>query len=291
MRADWRWILIAAVAPISWGSTYFVTAHFLPDGHPLWGAALRALPAGLIMLALARQLPSGSWWWRSAVLGVLNFGGFFVLIYLAALLLPGSVASSIMAVSPLAMAGLGWLVLRERPSAWMGIGAALGIAGVLLILGAGLVPVNPWGVICSITALLMSSLGSVLNKRWSADQPLIASTAWQATAGALLLVVLAAVVEGAPPQLDATALAGFAYLSLIATAAASLCWFGALAHLKSGVVGIVALLNPVTGVLLGVLAGSETLSVWQSLGILLVLIGIMVGRARANPVSRRPAQD
>ena len=39
MEAKWRWVLICAIAPVSWGATYFVTRHFLPDGAPLWSAA------------------------------------------------------------------------------------------------------------------------------------------------------------------------------------------------------------------------------------------------------------
>ncbi|HAJ16677.1 MAG TPA: EamA family transporter, partial [Microbacterium sp.] len=43
-----RWLLLTAIAPIAWGSTYFVTRQFLPADAPLWGALFRALPAGLI---------------------------------------------------------------------------------------------------------------------------------------------------------------------------------------------------------------------------------------------------
>jgi probable blue pigment (indigoidine) exporter len=275
------------VAPITWGSTYFVTRHFLPGDHPLWGSAIRALPAGLLLLVLARRLPQGSWWWRSLVLGLFNFGGFFVLLYLSALLLPSSVAASIMALAPVVLAGLGWLVLAERPTAFMAAGAGLGILGVLLIVGMGAVATNPWGVLSSLVALLLSSVGAVLNKKWlgasgSADSPdrvpVLASTAWQATAGGLLLLVVAAAVEGPPPALDPVALVGFGYLSLVATALASVCWFAGLSRLPAGTVGIVGLLNPVTGVLLGVLAGAELLSLPQGLGIGLVLAGILLGR-------------
>ncbi|MDQ7880198.1 hypothetical protein Q9R08_19565 [Microbacterium sp. QXD-8] len=65
----WTWILVTAIAPIAWGSGYVVTRNLLPVEAPLWGGVLRALPAGLIVLLLARRLPRGSWWWRSLVLG------------------------------------------------------------------------------------------------------------------------------------------------------------------------------------------------------------------------------
>jgi probable blue pigment (indigoidine) exporter len=266
------------VAPIAWGSTYFVTRQFLPADAPLWGSAIRALPAGIVLLLLARQLPKGAWWWRSAVLGLLNFGAFFILIYLSALLLPSSVASSIMALAPLALAGFGWAILHERPSVWMAAGAVMGILGVLLIVGTGASATDPWGVLTSASALVMSSVGAVLSKKWSAGIPVLASTAWQAVAGGLMLLVAAVGVEGPPPVLDAVELAGFAYISLIATALASVCWFAGLARLPAGTVGIVGLLNPVTGVLLGTLAAAERLTWYQAGGIILVLAAIGIGR-------------
>jgi Predicted permease, DMT superfamily len=282
MEAKWRWLALTAVAPIAWGSTYFVTREFLPADAPLWGSAIRALPAGLVLLVLARRLPSGSWWWRSLVLGLLNFGLFFVLVYLSALWLPSSIASSLMALAPLVLAGFGWAMLGERPTLWMGAGAALGIGGVLLVVGTGGGGITPLGVLSSLTALVMSSAGAVLNKKWGAGLPVLATTAWQAVAGGLLLVVIAAVCEGPPPQIDGPALAGFAYISLISTALASVCWFYGLTKLTAGSVGIIGLLNPVTGVLLGTVFAGDRLNPAQGAGILLVLAGILVGRRRSD---------
>ena len=108
-----RWLAVATIAPIAWGSTYFVTREWLPDA-PVWGAAIRALPAGLVLLTLVRRLPRGSWWWKSAVLGTLNVGAFFVLVYAAAQLLPTSIAATIMATSSVAIALAAWAIL-QRP--------------------------------------------------------------------------------------------------------------------------------------------------------------------------------
>jgi probable blue pigment (indigoidine) exporter len=277
---DWRWLAVTAVAPVAWGSTYFVTRHFLPTDAPLWGSAIRALPAGIALLLLARQLPKGSWWWRAAVLGLLNFGGFYPLVYLSALLLPSSVASSIMALAPVVLAGFGWAILSERPGVWMAAGAVIGILGVLLIVGTGASTSDPWGVLASASALVMSSVGAVLNKKWSACIPVLASTAWQTVAAGLMLLAAALVFEGSPPVIGPVEIAGFAYISLVATALASVCWFAGMARLPAGTVGIVGLLNPVTGILLGTLAAHEDLSWFQAGGIALVLVAIAIGRRR-----------
>lgn len=270
-----KWIGITAVAPVVWGANYVVTKQLLPVDVPVWGSALRALPAGLVLLAIARELPRGVWWWRSAVLGTMNIGAFFLLVYVAAQLLPSSVAASVMALAPLAMAGFGWLLVSERPTAQTLLGAVAGIVGVLVVLGGASGAIDLRGVAASAAALTMSCAGAVLAKRWNDGTALLSMTAWQLVLGGSVLGVAALLVEGAPPALSASETAGFAFTSLVATALAYLCWFGGLQRLSAATVGVVGLLNPVTGVLLGALVAHESFTLAQVGGIVLVLGGIL----------------
>ena len=160
MEDNSRWALVTAIAPVAWGSTYFVTHEFLPADHPLWGAVIRALPAGLLLLAVCRTRPRGSWWWRSAVLGALNTGVFFALIYLTAQLLPTSAAATIMATAPVMMMVMAWALLAERPAAMHLVGAGLGVLGVGLMLYSGVSAVDGRGVLASVAAMTLSSLAN-----------------------------------------------------------------------------------------------------------------------------------
>lgn len=294
MEGTLRWSLVAAVAPVAWGTNYFVTQEYLPADKPLWGAAIRALPAGLLLLAVRRRRPHGDWWWRSAVLGVLNTGAFFVLIYLSSHLLATSVAATIMAVSPVVLALLAWPVVAERPTVPALAGAAVGVAGTCLMLLTGAVPVDPFGVAASVGAMLMSSVGYLLAKRWSARVDVLASTSWQLVAGGVLLVPVACLAEGAPPVLGPAALAGFGYVTVVATAVAFTAWFAGLRHLPAAAVGLIGLLNPVTGVLLGTLVAGDTITPRQGLGLGLVLVGLLLGQpvvARLRRTVRAPVVD
>nr|WP_083976013.1 EamA family transporter [Herbidospora sakaeratensis] len=283
MEATWRWAPVTAIAPIAWGTTYYVTHEYLPASHPLYGAVFRALPAGLLLLLLTRKLPRGSWWWRSLVLGTLNMSVFFALIYLAAQLLPSSVASTIMATSPMVMMLLAWGLVAERPAVTHLIGAGVGVAGVALTVLTGAEAVNGWGVLASVSAMVLSSVGFILAKRWGKGADVLPSTAWQLTAGGLVLLPVAILAEGAPPAVDAPAIGAYAYVSVVATALAFTAWFAGLRRLPAGTVGLIGLLNPVTGVVVGTLVAAETLTPVQVGGLALTFAGILLGR----PVTRK----
>lgn len=271
-------MLITAIAPVAWGSTYVVTRAVLP-AEPLWGAVIRALPAGLVLLLLSRRRPQGAEWWRSAVLGVLNTGGFFALVYAVAQRLPSGIAATVMAASPLVMMAAARVVLGQRPRAVALAGGVAGIAGVALMLFGGDGTVDPVGVVLAVIALVASSTGYALATRWGGSD-LVASTSWQLLAGGVVVLPLALLVEGPPPALDAPALAGFGYVALVATALAFVAWFAGLRHLPAGTVGLIGLLNPVTGVVLGTIVAGEVLTPRQLLGLGIVLAGIAASRLR-----------
>jgi probable blue pigment (indigoidine) exporter len=272
------WALITAVAPIAWGTTYYVTRHYLPEGYPLYGALIRALPAGLLLFAVTRRHPRGSWWWKAAVLGVLNMGAFFVLVYLAAQLLPTSIASTVMAAAPVVMMVFAWALLGARPRGAQVLAAGTGILGVALLLLAGTGAIDPAGVAASVAALAMSSLGYVLAQRWGGTVDAVSLTAWQLVAAGVVLLPIAVAVEGAPPALELTTVLAYGYVSIVGTAVAFVAWFTGLRHLSAGTVGLVGLLNPVTGVLLGTVVAGELLTGRQVLGVLVVLAAVLLGQ-------------
>ncbi|WP_188589375.1 DMT family transporter, partial [Achromobacter denitrificans] len=126
-------LLLTALAPAIWGSTYVVTTELLPQGYPLTVAMLRALPAGLLLLAAVRVLPQGIWWLRALILGALNFSVFWALLFVAAYRLPGGVAATLGAIQPLVVILLARALLGT-PVRSLSVAAALaGIVGVALL--------------------------------------------------------------------------------------------------------------------------------------------------------------
>lgn len=291
METNWRTLSLAALAPIAWGSGYYVTETFLPPDRPLFGAMVRALPFGLLLLAFRPGLPTGAWWWRALLLGTLNIGAFFALVFVAAYRLPGGLAATLTATAPIMVMLVAWLLIGERPRLASIAGAAVGAAGVaLLVLRAG-VAVDAVGVAASFGAVAMSSLGFVLVKRWQPPVDLLTFTAWQLVAGGLVLLPVALVVEGAPPPIDLSAAGGFLYLGLAGTLVAYVVWFRGLRRLPAAAVSLVGLLNPVAGTVIGVALAGESFGGTQAAGLLLVLTGILAGQPAVLDRLRRSADD
>lgn len=282
-----RDVAITAIAPITWGSTYFVTKTWLPGDLPLTGAAIRALPAGLLLLALTRKLPKGSWWWRAPLISFLTVGGFFVLIYVVGQRLPSGVGATLMASSSVVVLILARLLLGERASIVQYLGAGAGVAGVSLLVGGAQGGLDPIGVVASLAAMLMSSIGFVLTKRWQPPVSPVTFSAWQLTFGGLMVLPVAIGIEGRLPPMDIPTLAAFAYLTLIATAVAYAAWFHGLKALPAGTVGLIGLLNPLTGALLGLGVAGEQLSVPQAIGATAIVLGVLAGIRPAG----RPTPD
>ncbi|MFJ7203035.1 EamA family transporter [Streptomyces sp. NPDC098789] len=277
-------VALTALAPISWGSTYAVATELLPPDRPLFTGVMRALPAGLMLIAVARILPKGAWWWKSLVLGALNIGAFFPLLFLAAYRLPGGVAAVLGSLGPLAVIGLAGLLLGEKAgtkSLLAAIVGALGVSMVVLKAGAALDLV---GVLAGIASAASMAAGTVMTKRWGRPEGVgpLALTGWQLTAGGLLLLPVAALVEGAPPALDGKAFLGYGYMMLINTGIAYWLWFRGIGRLTATSVTLLGPLSPLTAAVIGWAALGQALSPVQVAGMTIAFAATLVGQLPAR---------
>lgn len=279
-------VATAAVAPTLWGTTYWVTTELLPQGYPITTSLIRALPAGLLLLLLVRVLPGRGWWGKVFVLGALNFAFFWIMLFVSAYRLPGGVAATVGAIQPL-------LVLLL--SRWL-LATSLGLVPILAalagVVGVGLTVLTPHaaldhvGVAAGFAGTASMAAGTVLTRRWQPPVGPLAFTAWQLTAGGILLLPLALVLEPPLPALTAANVAGFAWLALVGGAITYMLWFRGIARLEPNAVSPLVLLSPVTATLIGWLALHQTLSPWQAFGMLLVLGSVWIGNVAAG--QRRP---
>ncbi|BCJ41835.1 ABC transporter permease [Actinoplanes ianthinogenes] len=275
-----RVLLVTALTPMVWGTTYAVTTEFLPPGRPLLAGVLRALPAGLLLLAITREMPRGAWWWKSAVLGALNIGLFFALLFVSAYRLPGGMAAVLGAVQPLVVAGLSALVLGERASVRTVIAGVIGAVGVALAVLTATARLDPIGIVAGLAGAASMATGLVLTKRWGRPGvSLLTSTGWQLAAGGLTLLAITLVAEGLPATLTGENLFGYAYLALIGTSLAYVLWFRGLERLPATRVSLLSLLSPVTATVIGWAALGQALTFVQVTGMVLAFGAVLWGQS------------
>lgn len=268
-------LTLAALAPIIWGTTYLVvaqTAHF----GPLSLAALRALLAGLVLLTVTRVLPKGDWWWKSFVLGLLNFALFFAALFVSAQRLPGGVASSLGAVGPLFVLGFATWWLHTPPTRQAVSRSLLGLIGVSLLVLGPAARLDALGVIVGVCGTIASAAGVVLSKHWGQpkDASLLAVTSWQLTAGGLLLLPVATLTEGLPQAVNATELLVIAYLVLVSTVLAFALWFRGIQSAAPIQTALLSRLAPVTAVTIDLALG-RTLGAVQWAGLAIVALSFL----------------
>ncbi|WP_405702914.1 EamA family transporter [Streptomyces sp. NBC_00069] len=261
-------VALTALAPVSWGSTYAVTTELLPPDRPLFTAVMRALPAGLLLTALSRRLPSGQWWWKSAVLGTLNIGAFFPLLFLSAYRLPGGVAAVLGSAGPLFVVGLAALVLGEWARLRTVLAAVVGAFGVSMVVLTAEARLDLVGIVAGVVSSASMAAGTVMTKRWGRPDGVgpLAVAGWQLTAGGLVIIPVAALIEGAPPALDGNALLGYGYMMLINTGIAYWLWFRGIGRLTATSVTLLGPLSPLSAAVIGWAALGQALSPVQLVG-------------------------
>lgn len=264
-------LLLTAAAPAIWGSTYIVTTELLPADYPLTVALLRALPAGLLLLLIVRQLPERAWWGRILVLGALNFSILWAMLFLAAYRLPGGVAATITSVQPLFVVFLASFFLGSAVRALSVAAAVVGIGGVALLVLTPNATLDALGIAAAFAAAVSMAFGTVLSRRWQPPVSALTFTAWQLTAGGLLLLPVALWLEPPLPTLSAANWIGFAWLGLVGAALTYIVWFRGVARLESSAIAPLTFLSPVTAVILGWALLGQSLSALQVVGILVVI--------------------
>ena len=201
------------------------------------------------------------------MLGFCNIGLFFPLIFLAAYHLPGGLAATVQATSPLAVMAMAWPLIRERPGL-VRVGRRPGRARWCLAARAAVARRRRprWAWSAPSARCAVSRLGFVLVKRWPPPVPMLTLVSWQLVAGGLVLLPVALLVEGAPPPVDLPAAAASSGSAIVGTILAYTCWFHGLSRLPAGAVSLVGLLNPVMGTVLGIAFAGELFGWAQALG-------------------------
>ncbi len=271
-------LLITAIAPIIWGSTYIVTTELLPANSPLLASTFRALPAGIILILLTRTLPSGHWWVRLPILGFLNIGFFFYCLFYAATYLPGGMAALIMSIQPILVMGLSYVLLNNKLSSKQILASFVGMMGIALLVLNNHAALNLNGIIVGLFGTVSMSLGVVMTKRWGRPKgmTMLGFTGWQLFFGGLLLLPIALTVEHLPATLTLKNYLGYSYLCLFGAIISYSLWFRGIEKLPTTSLSFLGFLSSVSAVILGYVILNQSLTWLQLCGAVAIFVSILL---------------
>ena len=268
-------LLLTALAPAIWGTTYIVTSQFLPPDRPFIAALLRVLPAGIALLIWCRRFPLRNEWWKLIVTGILNIGAFQALLFIAAYRLPGGLAAVIGAIQPLLVMMLAWCVDRQR-SPWVAVlSAVTGIIGMALLLLSPHTVLDPLGIMAAFSGAVSMALGTWLSRRWAISLPVVALTGWQLLTGGVVLAPVAWLVDPPLQGVTLTQAAGYLWLCVAGAMIAYGLWFRGISRLPSVAVSALILLCPVSSVLLGWVFLGQKIEGVALVGLIVVLLSVL----------------
>ncbi|USD51268.1 EamA family transporter [Vibrio sp. SCSIO 43153] len=193
-------ILLAMIPAFFWGTTYAVTQFTLPDWPPVLLGALRALPAGLLLLAIKPSLPKKQDWKILLVLGTINIALFFGLIFVMALTLPSAISGVGMISVPVFAMLFGWVVYKRQPNLIQGVSGATLIALAWFLFDPSSITLNPIGLVAMLSAIMCIVIGSSVTKSLGSRMHWWTVLTWQLILGGLVLSIAAGVLANINPE-------------------------------------------------------------------------------------------
>lgn len=283
-------LLAVAVTMTLWASAFIVTrvigATFAPGALALGRVALASVALGIVLLVRrarggALVLPRG----RAAVLvalyGAAWFGYYTVLFNAAERHLDAGTTALLVNTSPLMVAVLAGLVLREGISRQHLLGLAVAFVGVAAIAwstSSGAHDVV--GVLFALGAAGLYALGVVVQKVALRSVDSVTATWLGSVAGTVALLPFTGELLGQLRTAPPTAIAGVAYLGLLCTGVAFSTWAYALSRSDAATLSASSYAVPAITIALSWLLLSEAPAPLALTGGVLALAGVAVTRWR-----------
>ncbi len=279
-------VTVAVLVTFLWSSSWILIKWGLDTLPPLTFGGLRYFLGFLCLLPFAlryrRAAPREPLTWREW-LELLGYGLLFYAVtqgaqFMALVYLPAAGLSLLLNLSPLVIAILGFLLLKERLVRSHVVALILGMSGVLLYFDFGALNTAAWtgislGIVCLMANALSAVTGRAINRRGRHPAALI--TLISMGAGSISLLIAGIVLEPWP-EFRWAEMALIGWLAVVNTAVAFVLWNRALGELSATEAGLInnAMLPQIA--ILAWIFLDEALGAIQILAIALMVIALIV---------------
>lgn len=291
------------ITVIIWGLTWIAIKFQLGDVAPEVSIAYRFTLAALILFlfSVLRRLPlrfdlrAHSFF---ALQGLFLFSLNYILVYNAELYLPSGLVSIIFSMIIFFNVLFGALFLRNPIRIQVILGAVLGLLGLLLVFGAELFSFNSadekmLGLGLAFLSTISASLGNIVSARNQRNSlPVIQTNAFGMAYGAIFMLVLS-LLRGSQFNFDPSPgyIVSLLYLAIFGSVVAFGAYLTLLGRIGPDRAAYVTVLFPIIALVVSTLFEGLNWSVWQLLGVALVLAGNVVVLTKMGSINFRKSLE
>lgn len=258
---------------------------------PLYFAAVRFAVVLAVTIPWLRPVPRP--FWRIMLIGLLMGAGNFALLFIGLQTATPSAAAVVIQAGVPITTLLSVLLLGERIYWRRGLGIALTLAGVLVVVWRPGLALST-GLFFVLGAAFSGSLGAILMKQMDEIAPL-RFQAWVGLTAVLPLAAGSALVETG--QWSASMAAGWPFVAavlfsaLVVSVFAHTAYYGLIARYEANLLAPLTLITPLATIALGVVITGDQLDGRMIAGSALALLGVLIVAVRRTTAPIAQAQE
>jgi drug/metabolite transporter (DMT)-like permease len=290
-------LLAVAVTLVLWSSAFVAIRHlgdtFSPGALSLGRLVVGSVALGVVLATRGWTRPTRREWGGLVVIGLLWFGVYNVALNAGELRVDAGTAAMLIQLSPVLVAVLAALFLKERATVWLAAGLVIAFAGVVLIAtstatsgGGG--DRDPIGVVLCLVAATAYAISLIFQKPLVSRLSAVQITWTACTVGAIACLPFAGDLVAESGTASTADLLWVVYLGVFPTAIAFSTYAFALSFMTAGSLSVTTYLVPPITVVLSWALLSEVPPAMAYVGGALALVGVALARRR--PRSRLPEE-
>lgn len=282
----------ATLVAIIWGANFVVIDEGLKGFPPFLLLCARFL---VVLFPAIFLIPRPGPWRTILRVGLFLSLGQFALLYLALHLgMPAGLASLLVQVQVIFSIAISRIFLKERPTRQQLLGVAVGLVGLMVLIGARAGTGRLLPLVITIGACLSWSIGNVISRNAQFSSG-VGVTVWSGVVVPIPALALAFLVNG-PHAVD-HAVTHIGWLTIASTLyTAVLCslfgygvWNSLLSRYPVGSVVPFSLIVPVAGIATAWIVLGQAPSVAEAVGGVILLAGIATATLQRGRAAARPA--
>jgi drug/metabolite transporter (DMT)-like permease len=295
--------LAALVANIIWGASFLASKITLIAWEPITASAIRfaiatlAIFIGLRVSKREIQIPRQARDWIFIIASsTVGFGLLYPLQLMGLKHISSGLSSAVMLLSPLIVVGLSSKVFNESLSRTKYFALGLGVLGGLILLGSrnGFMETKDSlysGIALTLAAAVCLALSVVFTKKLGGRVDSGSLTFWSMAIGFVELCFLAYVFEDITvtnifAASNITSWAAVIFLGVVCSAICFFLWNWAVTSSSTKDIASTMHIKTPTAVLLGALAGGETITFAIVLGSIVVSVGVWLSQRPSSKEAR-----